>query len=266
MRIGGRVTTLGGFVDAWRGCEGLRYSADDLARFYAGRYLEQHPDLDANDTPEKASLLLDVCARAGVARPPRLLEVGSGSGELLVRIARALGAGEALGADYSESIAAVARARTGLSIVAFDGARLPFADREIDLAYFADVLEHVLTPVPWLREVARVAKKVAMLVPLESGALDDALYAIRRVRGVTTNLELYGHIWRFKRARVEAMLEEAGLRIDVGIVHHRPAATHGMNWKGLALDRVRASIASVLPRAAEAILGGSTYLAVATPC
>jgi ubiquinone/menaquinone biosynthesis C-methylase UbiE len=251
-------------VDAFLGREGRRLSAEQVRAFYASAYLERNPDLDVGDAAYKAGHLIGVCEAAGV-RPSSLLEVGCGSGEILVRMAQALGALRAVGADYSPTIADVARRRTGLEIALFDGARLPFPDREFSLVYFADVLEHVLSPVDWLREVARVAEKIAFLVPLESGLFADPIYTLRRARGKPTNLEQYGHIWRFYRHQVAAIFAKAGIRVEALRAHCAPLQLDGFNRLGRALERARHGVARISPRGSEVLFGGVALVGVAAP-
>lgn len=252
-------------LDALLGREGERLDAAALERFYAEAYLANNPELDVEDVAQKGDFLIEVCRRAGIAAAPSVLEVGCGSGALLERMAGALHADRAVGADYSASIAEVARKRGGFEVVVADGASLPFRDAEFDLVYFADVLEHVLSPSTWLRQVARVGRRVAFLVPLESGLVANAMYAARRVRGKRTNYEQYGHIWRWRRAQVMDLVADAGLSLDAWFVQTQAARYDWQNWKGKVVEGLRDASLRVSPRASEALFGNTAFLGVASP-
>lgn len=250
-------------LDALRGCEGRRVTAEELRNFYAERYVQLNPDVDVQDAPEKAEALLRVLRYARVERLTRVLEVGCGSGGVLEVIAGRLGAGLAVGVDYGLAQARQARDRVGASVILAQGERLPFRDREFELAYITDVLEHVIDPVALLRELGRVSEHVGFLVPLESGLLSSPLYAYRRVRGKVTNREQYGHIWRWFRPEVSALFRAAGLTI-VWSRSSRPVSPPAFpSWRGRAVERLKAGTTAVSPLVSEALFGGVAMVGVA---
>jgi SAM-dependent methyltransferase len=115
----------------------------------------------------KVDNLVALCS--GVAHDS-LLEIGSGEGSVLARVA-ALGFARELHAlDVSErSIAAVLERGipTLASAEVFDGVSLPHADRSLDLVVLTHVLEHAEHPRRLLYEAARVGRHVFVEVPLE---------------------------------------------------------------------------------------------------
>jgi SAM-dependent methyltransferase len=115
----------------------------------------------------KADNLVALCG--GVAHAS-LLEVGSGEGSVLARLAELGFARELHAVDVSErSIAAVrGRGIPGLASAAvFDGVSLPQADRSVDLVVLTHVVEHLEHPRSLLYEAARVGRHVFVEVPLE---------------------------------------------------------------------------------------------------
>jgi SAM-dependent methyltransferase len=72
-----------------------------------------------------------------------------------------------VGVDVSPGAIAAARHRTdapGAEFVLVDGTSLPFADATFDLVTSFQVLEHVLDPAPYLREVVRVGRPGASVI------------------------------------------------------------------------------------------------------
>jgi ubiquinone/menaquinone biosynthesis C-methylase UbiE len=101
--------------------------------------------------------------RMGVRRG-RVLDVGTGSGRIAIRLAK-LNPGLAIEAiDLSRSMLDLARlnaAREGVENVQFslgDAKRIPYADRTFDLVTCHQLLHQLPDPVVALREINRVAK------------------------------------------------------------------------------------------------------------
>lgn len=100
---------------------------------------------------EMAGLYPGMLARAGFSPGMRLLDVGTGRGEL-VRLAAERGAAAAVGVDYSPEAVELANttiassdAGTDTRVLVADARKLPFADSSFDLITMLDVVEH-LTP------------------------------------------------------------------------------------------------------------------------
>jgi SAM-dependent methyltransferase len=258
-----RKVSLSFVVNALLGREGRAVTPEHLRSFYASSYLERNPQLDADDAPYKAALLTEVCALAGVREATSLLEVGCGSGALLGDMKGRLGASRSVGVDYSDTIAIVGRARYGHQAVRADGATLPFRDGAFDLVYFADVVEHVLEPERFLREVARVGRRVAFLIPIEAGVLATPIYLSRRLRGKGTNYEQYGHIWRWSRPQIRRLLRAAGMKLDAYRCFQAPVKLSGMNRLGRLAETLRARAGALSPTAAEVLFGTAAFVGLA---
>ncbi len=258
--IGSRVRT---FLDALRGCEGRRVSAANLRDFYQQDYTRQNPDLDRLDATRKAAALVEACRFAGLSRTRRLLEVGCGSGAVLAKMHAALQAEWSLGVDYGYPQARIAATASGVVTLVADGAHLPFGAKPFDFAYVTDVLEHVIDPVGLLVELGRVAQHVGFLVPLESGLIANPLYAYRRVRGKPTNLEYYGHIWRWFRPEVHALLRKSDLTV-LAALSRDPGPTEGtLSQAGRALAATRSVVRRWSPGVSELLFGGVVLVGVA---
>jgi len=93
---------------------------------------------------------------SNVAAGERVLDLGSGAGELTAALAAA--GAQVIGADVAE--AALARARAGhpgleFRLAEIDG-ELPFEDGCFDVVWASEVIEHVADTARWLSEIRRV--------------------------------------------------------------------------------------------------------------
>jgi SAM-dependent methyltransferase len=118
-----------------------------------------------------------------------VLDVGCGPGLDLVDV----GARRSVGVDPSLTMCRTARMRAGPSVVAGDGAELPFADEGFGGVRADRVLQHVADPPACLREMARVVRPggrvvvadadqetLVIAVPGVPPSLSDRVKALRR--------------------------------------------------------------------------------------
>lgn len=195
-----------------------------------------------------------VVALAGsLPAPPRtVVEVGCGDGVLLAALA-ARGVGEHRhGFEISERAVAIARQRPEVERVErFDGVTLPAPDSAYDLGVLSHVLEHVPDPAPLLRETARVARAVVVEVPLENNRAASR-------PGAQIAREEIGHLHRFDRAAVRALVEAAGLEVVEELADPLPRQVHAFfaagpfaQAKALAKAAARRALFTAAPQAAE---------------
>jgi SAM-dependent methyltransferase len=184
-----------------------------------------------------------VARLAGPLSPRSVVEVGCGDGVLLATLA-ARGIGERRhGFEISERAVELASGRPEIERVErFDGAILPAADREYDLAVLSHVLEHVPDPVPLLRETARIARAVVVEVPLEDNRSASRPQAQR-------GREAVGHLHRFSRGDVHALAGAVGLLVAGELADPLPRAVHTF-WAEGAAARAKALLKAGVRRAA----------------
>lgn len=137
-----------------------------------------------------------------------VVDVGSGEGAVLQEIDRR---------GVASTIDAVEISASGIerinsrhlpslrSVRSFDGYAIPFPDKSFDTAIAIHVLEHVEHERLFLRELARVAHKVYIEVPLE--------HTVRLERSIEAGRP-YGHINHYTYARFLNLLDTSGLAVQ----------------------------------------------------
>jgi ubiquinone/menaquinone biosynthesis C-methylase UbiE len=129
---------------------------------------------EIDDTFVEHALRLVSCREAG-----RALDIGTGPGQIVLKLARRLPGWTFVGVDYAQNMIAQARANLrsadadASSVGAFsarvefsaaDGNRLAFSDRSFDLVMSNSVLHHLTDPQQVFSEIARVAKPGAAIL------------------------------------------------------------------------------------------------------
>lgn len=198
---------------------------DELVEFYDRTYTTDPASAQrgarwrALSALGKADHVIALCSRAGLS-PRTIADIGCGDGALLSELRRR-GFGEHLsGFEITGAAAALARSRPGIeSVQVFDGRHLPPPDATFDLGILSHVLEHVPDPAALLAESARVCRAVLVEVPLE-----DNLSARRA--GKRRGAAAVGHLQRFDRAAVGAVVQRAGLRVVAELDDPLPRSVH----------------------------------------
>ena len=182
------------------------FSADYLRRTRAGLWASRDA-LAALDLPSRE----------------HVLDVGCGTGELTRVLAEEAGDDcTVVGADADPSLLRVARAETGLPVVAGDALRLPVREGAFDLVTCQALLVNLPDPAAALREFRRVASGAVAAVEPDNGdvavesTVDREVALERRVReayldGVETDVAMGD--------RVRGAFEAAGL-VDVRTQRH----------------------------------------------
>lgn len=177
-------------------------------------YFENH-DMDAKGA---ASVHLLTRARELTGGTGRLLDIGSGRGELL-KAAREAG-WEAVGVDPSQAFARYAARYSGAEVREEPVERCGFAAESFDVVILAAVLEHLYNPDETVREIARILRRGGALfvdVPNEEGLYFRAGNIYQRLRGrdwvvnIAPTFEPF-HVFGFGPRSLRALLAKHGLK------------------------------------------------------
>ena len=99
--------------------------------------------------------------------PNAILDLATGTGDLALALAKALPQSEIIGADFSEEMLAVAKAKGVRRTIAADALALPFADRAFDCVTIAFGLRNIQDWSAALREMNRVLTSNGHLLVME---------------------------------------------------------------------------------------------------
>lgn len=146
----------------------------------------------------RRQLVLQELARHGVGQSLPILDVGCGTGGMLVHLERF---GPSVGVDPAPEAADGCRQR-GVPFV-LGGHPLPFRDGTFGTATALDVIEHVPDDVALLREIRRVLRPGGLL------AVTVPAYRFLWSR----HDELNHHKRRYRRRELRAVMAEAGFEI-----------------------------------------------------
>jgi len=152
----------------------------------------------------KASNIVEVCKSI---QPQKVIEVGAGDGSILHYLNEWNFGTELYALEIAESGVELIKKR-GLSrlkeVLSFDGYNIPYADNSFDLVILAHVLEHVEHERQLLRELKRVARHIAIEVPL-----DYRFGVDKRMKHFLD----YGHINMYTPTSLRFLLQSEGLEI-----------------------------------------------------
>jgi demethylmenaquinone methyltransferase/2-methoxy-6-polyprenyl-1,4-benzoquinol methylase len=99
--------------------------------------------------------------------PNTIVDLATGTGDLALALAKALPKSEIIGADFSEEMLAVAKAKGVRRVVTADALALPFANRSFDCLTIAFGLRNIQDWSAALREMARVLTPNGNLLVME---------------------------------------------------------------------------------------------------
>ena len=183
----------------------------ELARIYGEDYFlvekneagQRHVDALKQGT---ADLYLDLLERFGLPKGARLLEVGSGQGDFLVR---AQGRGmDVTGVEYSEHANGIARGKLGNQgrVLKGEVGDVQPADGPFDVVAFSDVIEHVRDPAAFLDHV-HLLLKPGGVVFVATPSRDSWSAKLLGRRWMEFKPE---HLWYFGAATLRSLLTQHG--------------------------------------------------------
>jgi ubiquinone/menaquinone biosynthesis C-methylase UbiE len=201
--------------------------------------------------------------RASLSRARRVLEVGCGTGAILLELApnnfvRAGGVPTLHGLDYDEEALAACSTHAPLArLTRGDAAMLPYANGTFDITYCHFLLLWVRDPLQVLREMKRVTRNkgsvLALAEPDYNARADHPTELTEAGRLQNLSLKKQGADVTLG-ARLPQLLDQAGIRVrETGMIEPKPkqaldAEQHSGEWEMLEHDLRLVAESSLIER------------------
>jgi SAM-dependent methyltransferase len=172
-----------------------------------GTYLRAHPGWHEEDSPWKADKILRMIEKHRLA-PSTITEVGCGSGEILVRLARGLPDGTVFtGYEISPQAFAICQGKSTANL-RFFLADMPTEDSPADLILAIDVFEHVEDYLGFLSRLRTCGQLKLFHIPL-----DLSVQSVLRRSRLLAARRRTGHLHYFTKETALASLEDTGYEV-----------------------------------------------------
>src|SRR5690606_11192388 len=175
-----------------------------VSMYESGEYLANNRDWHAADAPFKAKWIAALLKDNGI-EPGRVVEIGSGSGEVLMQLAKHYPSAAMEGWDISPQAHAIAsqKARPGLS---FHNEMWEPADADLTMAI--DMFEHVPDYMGFLEHMKRAGGFKMFHIPL-----DLSVQGLLLNRNLMYGRKTIGHLHYFCKDTALATLEDCGFEV-----------------------------------------------------
>jgi hypothetical protein len=253
-----------------RSCTGLSAStarspwhADESEKmtqspYETGDYLARNPDWHAADAPFKAQWIADILDRNEVS-PQHIVEVGSGSGEILVRLANRYPNAQIKGYDISPQAYAIASPKATERLT-FHHADFLSADAPApDVLMAIDVFEHVEDYMAFLKEMRPLAPLKIFHIPL-----DLSVQAMLRGKSFLAARQQIGHLHYFFRDTALATLIDCGYDVIDWNYTHGAEVLPNRALRTRFLNVPRRIIRYIDEDFAVRLMGGSSMMVLAS--
>lgn len=209
-------------------------------KHYEGSYTTKAVEWRRICAIDKAS---NIKALLGSEPVESVLEIGCGTGAVLSEVRkRGIGTNHR-GIDLADPNQHLDPGAHELNLLEYDGAAIPFANASFDLVYASHVVEHVLEPRGFLKEITRVAKRLIYLeIPCE-------LHARTRHSDMQTTLDI-GHINSYSPESFTLLCQTSGLKIiNSQLFDHSfdVHAFHASSTKAMLKMKLRRALLSANP-------------------
>jgi hypothetical protein len=223
-----------------------------------GRYLEQNPAWDREDSPWKADQVEGIL-RLNRIEPGSICEVGCGAGGVLAALRLRYPDNEMAGYDISPHAAHFWQHHAGLNIDFQVGDFLADVDC-FDTILLLDVLEHLADPHTFLSRIKTRAKHFVIHFPLDLSAS-----SVLRESPLLVARRKVGHIHYFTRGLALELLDESGFAVVEN--HYTGAAfnTPQAGFKTRLAELPRRIAYALNKELGVRLLGGETLMVLAKP-
>jgi SAM-dependent methyltransferase len=175
--------------------------------YETGEYLAHNPDWHAEDSPFKAQWIADILKRNRVD-PGHIVEVGTGSGEILVQLRQTFPAARLAGYDISPQAYAIAAPKAADRLTFHHADYLTADGPTPDVLMAIDVFEHVEDYMAFLKALKPRARLKLFHIPL-----DLSVQGVLRGKSILAARQTIGHLHYFTKDTALAVLGDCGYEI-----------------------------------------------------
>lgn len=180
---------------------------DSHSIYESGSYLEQNPDWHADDAPYKAKWIAEILRRNAL-EPKHIVEIGCGSGQILVDLAHEFPAARFDGFDISSQALAIASPKSRQGLAFHQADYLATQADTPDLLMAIDVFEHVEDYMGFIRSMKPRAQWKLFHIPL-----DLSVQGLLRGKPLMVSRSVVGHLHYFFKDTALATLKDCGLEV-----------------------------------------------------
>ena len=222
-----------------------------MDRYTSGTYADAVPDWHEADAPFKVAGLVALVRDMGWA-PKTVVDVGCGTGRVLQGVCRQLAA-TGVGVDVAPDAIDRAPNEAGLQFRVGGVAQAGVSD----LVVAVDVVEHVADDIGFVAQLAQVAPRIVVRVPLDISALD-----VLRPQRMLAARDNWGHRHVYTVDLAHALIRDAGLTIVHSRTDRVPVVPK--STRARLSDTARRIGHSVAPFAVTRWFGGYSLLIACT--
>ncbi len=182
--------------------------------YESGEYLEANPDWHAGDAPHKARWIEAILKRNRIV-PGHVVEIGSGSGEVLVNLAKYYPDARMEGFDISPQAHAIAGPKSGGKLAFHRANYLEAEGDRPDVLMAIDVFEHVEDYMAFIRAMQPKGAWKVFHIPL-----DLSVQGLLRGKPLMHAREVVGHLHYFCKDTALATLADCGYEVADWIYTH----------------------------------------------
>lgn len=175
--------------------------------YQSGEYLDNNPDWHATDAPFKARWIATLLDRNHVS-PHHVVEIGTGSGEILAQLSHRYREARFEGYDISPQAPAIAGSRRGDRLQFHHADYLRAETARPDVLMAIDVFEHVEDYMAFLRAMRPRGDWKVFHIPL-----DLLVQGLLRGKGLMHARQHIGHLHYFYKDTALATLKDCGYEV-----------------------------------------------------
>jgi SAM-dependent methyltransferase len=190
---------------------------------YQNKYLQLHKDLHEADVDSKVGAIANILPKDGKIHS--ILDVGCGSGKILIQLSQLLGTDKNTGIDISQKIIEVAKSNDPdgiISWLATDVFSPTLSKHDVVLA--VDIVEHVQDDHSFLKRISQLGDFVVIKVPIEVNIVNRFIKSLSNgIIDPCLNTEVrYGHIHHYSVEGFLSLLDGSSLRVIKVAYMHLP--------------------------------------------